>query len=83
MIMAAVYKVYWTDKGCPQSENFNANEMSEALKFCERLRAVKEEDGTTSYSFITLVAEDPNCVSNGVAAPNSDYSWEKRRGGRK
>jgi hypothetical protein len=59
------------------AEDFGPEEMSEALNYCAELRKDK------SNSFITLVAENPNSVSNGVSAPSPDYNWEKRRGGRK
>ena len=75
----SVYRVYWTDFGGePFAEDFGANEMTVALGRCTELRKDKR------ISFVTLVAEDPNCTSlAGVAAPADDYVWEKRRGGRK
>ena len=88
----AVYRVYWStvnpdseECDCPEcsamhthAKDFCKDEMSEALNFCAELRADKDN------SFITMVAEDPNCTSlSGVSAPSSDYNWTKRRGGRK
>lgn len=60
------------------AKDFGDAEMTDALNFCNELRADKEN------RFVTLVAENPNCTSlAGVSAPAADYAWEKRRGGRK
>jgi len=88
----SVYKVYWStvnpaseECDCPEcstmhvhAQDFGAEEMSDALKFCNELRQDKDNH------FVTMAVEDPNCTSlSGVAAPAADYDWTKRRGGRK
>lgn len=80
--MSIVHKVYWTLSGVPQSKDFTSAEMTDSLKFCESLR--KARIAGEPISFISMASEIPECVSlSGVSEPDSDYVWEKRRGGRK
>jgi hypothetical protein len=76
-----MFKVYWTESrddnnDYPCSEGFFDDQLSEALKFMEGLRA------TPNVGFVVMASENPNSVGKaGVAGAGPDYNWEKRRGG--
>lgn len=86
-----MFKVYWTgpavrvnpetyetvDAGYDMiaSKEFEADKMSDALKFMEELR--KDERN----SFVVMASENPNSVGKpGVDEVGPDYNWTKRRG---
>lgn len=76
-----MYKVYWTQVNEIQSKDFDSDDISGMLKFCEDLRKQRRDGG--DISFITSVSENPNVVGEaGAANVAADYSWTKRRGGR-
>jgi len=75
-----VHRIYWTEGDLSNFESFE--EIDKALKLCEKLR--QDRIAGRSISFIAMSSENPDATHlDGVAAPNSDYEWEKRRGGRK
>ena len=76
-----IHRVFWMEDGEPKSKAFVDGEIDAVLKYCEQLRNEKA-DGA-NVGFIVSASENPNHVSNGVAAPPADYDWQKRRGGRK
>lgn len=76
--MTTCHRVYWTEDGIAQSENFTSDELSLMLKKCEWLRKRRIEG--FDISFIATASEDPNCVSlSGVDVTDSTYDWKKRR----
>ena len=77
-----MYMVYWTEVGDgtaePKSRDFASTEMSEAMQFMEGLRKRQREGD--DVCFITMCSENPNSVGHpGVADPDPDYNWKKRR----
>ena len=71
-----IFKVYWTRSEQPFSEDFS--ELTEALKFCEKMRS-------KGCQFVTMVSENPNNVGKpgaagieaGLLPDGSKYSWTK------
>ncbi|MEI8168359.1 MAG: hypothetical protein WCG50_01705 [Rhodoferax sp.] len=72
-----MFKVYWT------AANHEACSQNEAL-LTKALELVKEKRNA-GYSFVTMVAEDPNqvgkpgvdAVVNGKTPDGEDYEWSK------
>jgi hypothetical protein len=74
-----MYKVYWTEDGKPQVEDFEDNELTTCLQFMEALR-IQRRTGVRNTSFITMVAENPNSVGQaGVDETGPGYreQWNK------
>ena len=69
--------VYWTENSKPCSESFTSIDMM--LQFCTMLR--KDRCEGRNISFITSIAENPNCTSlQGVDSVSLEkYIWKKRR----
>jgi hypothetical protein len=65
-------------EGVAMFELFQSNELNEALKFSEGLRA-KRRAGE-KITFITMASEDPNCVGEqGVSDKLPEgYDWTKQ-----
>lgn len=79
-----MFVVYWLEAGEDGAEagysSFAENEMSEALRYMEQLRAA-QRSGERPIAFITMCSENPHSVGKpGAADPGSDYNWTKRRG---
>lgn len=77
-----MYLIYWSvtekEELIPRSREFASTQMKEALDFMEGLRK-KQREGE-ALRFITMCSENPNVVGPaGVAEPNADYNWKKRR----
>jgi hypothetical protein len=70
----------------PKFRLFGSDELTQALKFCEELRARRRDHGH-KLSFIGMQSEDPNSVGEqGVKAFDgfqadgvTPYDWKKRR----
>ena len=73
-----MYMIYWTEEAVPKSQQFESDQMSEALKFSQELRTRQYTDGCVS--FVSMASENPNCVGKqGVDVTGPDYDWKKRR----
>lgn len=77
-----VYKVYWSQVEGGQTKvmsyGFLKLEMTLALRFAEQLRAQQRAGGAISH--VVMSCEHPdNTTLMGVAEPNPDYCWKKRR----
>ena len=77
-----MYLVYWTqvqnDVFVAKFQDFPADQMVQALKYAESLRARRR--GGAAICHITISAENPDSVGQaGVAQADSSYSWKKRR----
>ena len=78
-----MFIVYWTiidEEGdrIPLMQEFGTDEMLNALKYTEMLRA--QQRAGADISHVTMSSENPNSVGNpGVAEVNADYSWTMRR----
>jgi hypothetical protein len=77
-----MYLVYWTevqnDVFVAKSQDFSADQMAQALKYAESLRARRRAGAAICH--ITISAENPDSVGQaGVAETDSSYSWKKRR----
>lgn len=77
-----MYMVYWSaieaEGTVPYSREFASSQMGDAMKFTEMLRT--RQRAGEPLRFITMCSENPNVVGNpGVADPNPDYNWKKRR----
>lgn len=73
-----MYIVYWslmTDAGrVPQSQEFESDKLSDALKFTQEKRSEQDVD------FVSMASGNPNQVGKiGVSDPSADYDWQKRR----
>ena len=74
-----MFKVYWTEDGRPQSQDFASNEMTQSLQFMEALRT-QRRNGIRNLSFITMVSENPDSVGQaGVDETGPGYrdQWNK------
>lgn len=69
-----MYKVYATESVSQAVYAFDYEDLVESLDAVAQLRS-------EGYSFVTMVSENPDCVSligaNGMDA--KDYEWKKRR----
>ena len=78
-----MYIVYWmevngSNEDIAHYEKFWSDEMTQALKFMETLRAKRRAGEQISH--VVMAAENPNSVGQaGVAEVGPDYSWTKRR----
>lgn len=77
-----MYMVYWSemesDKLQPHNRLFGSNDMTDALRFSESLRARKYA-GEPVY-LVVMASENPNCVGKqGFDVTGPDYDWKKRR----
>jgi hypothetical protein len=77
-----MYMVYWTqvEEGAATAHGreFDSSDMSGAMQFMEALRT-RQRNGE-GICFITMSSENPHSVGHpGVADPDPDYSWKKRR----
>jgi hypothetical protein len=74
--------VYWLEHGSeraqPQAEYFAPDQLSEALRFAENLRARRNAGEPLSH--VAIQSELPQNVGKpGVADPPKDYAHYKRR----
>jgi hypothetical protein len=81
-----MFVVYWLENEGegegpgPGFQTFGKDDMSAALKLMESLRE-QQRTGARNIAFITMCSENPNAVGKaGVADPDPDYAWTKRRG---
>jgi len=73
-----MYMIYWTENSVPNSQLFESDKMSEALKFSESIRQRKYAG--ENIGFIVMSSENPNCVGKqGFDVVGPDYDWKKRR----
>lgn len=77
-----MYMVYWTvlenDASTAHGRSFDSDDMGAALKFMEALRT--RQRAGEPVCFVTMASENPHAVGHpGVADPNPDYHWKKRR----
>ena len=74
-----MFNVYWMEDGKPHAKLFSNEEMTDALKWMEKLRElVRVHDA--NISFICMSSENPNNLTKmGVDVTGPDYEWKKRR----
>jgi hypothetical protein len=78
MIDSPVHRVYWTEDGCAQFEDFTSDGLGLCLKQCESLRQ-RRHDGS-DIKFISISSEIPECTSlPGVGYNKTEFEWKKRR----
>jgi hypothetical protein len=73
-----MFVVYWLADAQARFERFDADALTDALRFAETLRT-RQASGE-DIGFVTLCSENPQSVGKaGAADPPADYDWKKRR----
>ena len=81
--MNTVYRVYWSeettrDDVAVQFANYEAHQMSKALRFTEVLRERRRNGERIDH--IVMSCENPDSVGQqGVDVTGPEYDWKKRR----
>ena len=73
-----MFKIYYTDPDTDLPHVRTVNTLPQALSACEEFRKIK-------MTFVTMVAEDPNCVGkpgvdtikDGLCPDGVAYDWNK------
>lgn len=77
-----MYMVYWTvvenGEASARGQEFASSDMTGAMKLMEDLRT--RQRAGEGICFVAMSSENPHSVGHpGVADPDPDYNWKKRR----